>query len=145
MRFESIQPHYNLMVRAEFERELAAVVADQGLAVIPYSPLAGGYLTGKYVGGSSLEGTRASVSKRIQDYVASGRGAPILAALTEIATARGRSLTETALAWLLTNPLITAPIIGANTVEQLNASLSVVGYRLSEAEMKALNDASKWD
>nr|MBP8242302.1 aldo/keto reductase [Thermoflexales bacterium] len=145
VRFESIQPHYNLMVRAEFERELAAVVADQGLAVIPYSPLAGGYLTGKYAGGSSLEGTRASVSKRIQDYVASGRGAPILAALTEIATARGRSLTETALAWLLTNPLITAPIIGANTVEQLNASLSVVGYRLSEAEMKALNDASKWD
>lgn len=145
IRFDCLQPHYNLMHRAEFERELAAVVDDQGLGVIPYSPLAGGFLTGKYVEGASREGTRGAASKRLQGWIESGKGAPVLAALAHVGAVNGRSQAETALAWLLSNPRITAPIIGANTVDQLKALLGAVNYRLTDSEMAVLNDASRWE
>lgn len=145
IRFECLQPHYNLMNRAEFERELAHVVADQKLGVIPYSPLAGGFLTGKYAAGASLEGTRGASSARVKGWIDHPRGQSVLAALGAIATRNGKNIAATALAWQLSNPLITAPIIGANTVEQLNTLLGAVGYRLNASDMAALNDASKWE
>ncbi len=143
-RFESIQPHYNLMHRAEFERELMAVCKDQGIGVIPYSPLAGGFLTGKYREGVP-EGSRGQQNDTIKCYANSESGKNVIAKLDEIGKAHNKTVGQTALAWMLTNPVMTAPIVGANTVEQLNNLLGAAGYRLSDAEMTALNDASKYD
>ncbi|MCS7060786.1 MAG: aldo/keto reductase [Anaerolineae bacterium] len=143
VRFESIQPHYNVMHRDEFERELMALCVDQRLGVIPYSPLAGGFLSGKYRAGQPPPaGSRGENNARIRAYAESARGQNTLSKLEEIGRARGKSILQTALAWLLSNPVITAPIIGANTVEQLNESLGAVGYQLSAAEVQALNEVS---
>ena len=140
VRFESVQPHFNLMHRDEFERELMPMCRDQRLGVIPYSPLAGGFLTGKYRKGQPPpSGSRGENNDRIRKYAESERGQNTLGKLEEIGNAHGKSIPQTALAWLLSNPLITAPIIGASTVEQLKESLGAIGYRLSDAEMAALN------
>ena len=139
-RFEAVQPHYNLMHRAEFERALVAVCKDQHLGVIPYSPLAGGFLTGKYRKGQPIPaGSRGENNERIKKYAESERGQNTLGALEEIGNAHGKTILQTTLAWLLTNPVITAPIIGANNIEQLNESLGAVSFRLSDDEMAALN------
>ncbi|MGQ9903629.1 MAG: aldo/keto reductase [Anaerolineae bacterium] len=143
VRFESIQPHYNLMHRDEFEREMMALCRDQRLGVIPYSPLAGGFLTGKYRKGQPIPaGSRGENNPRIRKYAESERGQNTLGRLEEIGHSHGKSILQTALAWMLSNPVITAPIIGAGSVEQLKESLGAVGYRLSDAEIAALNDVS---
>jgi aryl-alcohol dehydrogenase-like predicted oxidoreductase len=141
-RFDSLQPHYSLAHRAEFERELKPLCEDQGIGVIPYSPLAGGFLTGKYQRGAETQSARA---EGIKNRYFNDRGWGILDALQEVARGRNLSPTATALAWLLNQKVITAPIIGANNVEQLNASLAACGVKLSDEEMAALNDASKWE
>lgn len=145
-RFESLQPHYNLMHRAEFERESMALCRDQGLGVIPYSPLAGGFLTGKYRRGQPIPAnSRGQTNQRIQRYAESEQGQKAIATLESIGNSHGKSIAQTALAWLLSNPIITAPIIGANTVEQLQDGLGAAGYRLSGDEVKMLNEATKWE
>lgn len=146
VRFESLQPHYNLMHRAEFERELMPLCRDQHIGVIPYSPLAGGFLTGKYRRGQPIPpGSRGQESERIRQYTESERGQKAIDKLEEIGQAHGKTIAQTALAWLLSNPVITAPIIGANTVEQLREGLGAAGYRLSADEIKALNDITAWE
>ncbi len=143
IRFESVQPHYNLMHRDEFEREMMALCKDQRLGVIPYSPLAGGFLTGKYRKGQPIPpGSRGENNPRIRKYAESERGQNTLGKLEEIGHSHNKSILQTALAWLLSNPVITAPIIGASNVEQLNESLGAAGYRLGDAEIAALNEAS---
>jgi aryl-alcohol dehydrogenase-like predicted oxidoreductase len=140
VRFESVQPHYNLMHRAEFERELMAACKDLHLAVIPYSPLAGGFLTGKYRQGQPVPaGSRGTSNERIRKYADTDIGQNTLGALDDIGKAHGKTIPQVALAWLLTNPVITAPIIGASSVQQLNESLGAVGFRLTVAEMTVLN------
>ena len=140
VHFESLQPHYNLMHRAEFERELMAVCKDQHLGVIPYSPLAGGFLTGKYRKGMPVPGgSRGENNERIKRYAASELGQNTLGKLEEIGNAHGKTILQTALAWLLTNPVVTAPIIGANNIQQLNESLGAAGFRLTDDEMATLN------
>jgi aryl-alcohol dehydrogenase-like predicted oxidoreductase len=142
VRYESLQPHYNLAHRAEFERELKPLCEEEGLGVMPYSPLAGGFLTGKYHrDGVPLSARADGVRKR---YF-SERGFAILEALERVARARGLTPAQTALAWLLTQPVVTAPIIGANTVEQLTESLGAADVRLAPEEMAALDQASAWD
>lgn len=144
VRFESVQPHYNLMHRSEFERELLPLCQDQGLGVIPYSPLAGGFLTGKYRKGQPVpEGARGQRSDRIKGYIDSDRGMRALDALDRVATARGKTIGQTALAWLMSNPAVTSPIVGANSLDQLTDALGAAGYRLSDDDMKALDAASK--
>jgi aryl-alcohol dehydrogenase-like predicted oxidoreductase len=145
-RFESVQPHYNLMHRAEFEREVMAVCQDQGLGVIPYSPLAGGFLTGKYRRGQPIPAnSRGEKNERIQKYAESEGGQKAIDALESMGKNHGKTIAQTALAWMLSNPVITAPIIGANTVEQLNDGLGAAGYRLSADEVKTLNAATAWE
>jgi aryl-alcohol dehydrogenase-like predicted oxidoreductase len=134
-RFVSYQPHYSLMERAGFEIEAMPLCKHHGLGVIPYSPLASGFLTGKYRPGTKVESTRAG---DVRDYV-NDRGYAVVAALEKIGRTHGKSIAETALAWLLTNPLVTAPIVGANTVAQLRSSLGAIGYRLNAAEMETLH------
>lgn len=145
-RFESLQPHYNLMHRAEFEREAMALCRDQGLGVIPYSPLAGGFLTGKYRRGEPIPAnSRGEKNERIQRYAKSESGQKAIDALETIGQSHSKSIAQTALAWMLSNPSITAPIIGASTVAQLQEGLGAAGYRLSSDEVKALNDATAWE
>jgi aryl-alcohol dehydrogenase-like predicted oxidoreductase len=144
VRFESIQPHYNLMHRAEFERELAPVCKDQKIGVIPYSPLAGGFLTGKYRKGQPIpSGARGENNARIKGYI-EANGDAVIDKLSAIGGAHGKTIAQTALAWMLSNPLITSPIIGANSVEQLRDSLGAVGYRLSAQQVAELDALTKW-
>jgi len=111
--------------------------------VIPYSPLEGGFLTGKYRRGEPVpQSARAS---GIERRFLNDRGFTILEALEKLGQARGKSIAQMALAWQLTQPVVTSPIIGANSIEQLNDSLGAVGLRLSEEEMKALDAASAWE
>ena len=108
-RFNCLQPHYNLVKRAEFERELKDVCRTYGLGVIPYSPLAGGFLTGKYRKDQTPESARAERAKRY----ASEKNWQLLEKMETLAQARGSwSVSQVALAWLLSDPLITSPIIG---------------------------------
>jgi aryl-alcohol dehydrogenase-like predicted oxidoreductase len=141
--YVSLQPHYNLVHRKEFEREMADLVKQYGIGVINYSPLAGGFLTGKYRRESPLpDSARAEgVKNRYFDE----RNFDLLDKMAEIGQAHAKGVLQVALAWLLTNPLVTSPIIGANDVDQLQGSLEAVGFRLDEEEMKALNELSDWE
>ncbi|MCX6044439.1 MAG: aldo/keto reductase [Chloroflexi bacterium] len=140
-RYDSLQPHYNLVNRAEFERELKEVVETFGIGVIPYSPLAGGFLTGKY---RRDQPTPASArAEGVRRYM-NDKGFAVVDKLDEIAKARNLTVLQVALAWQLNLSYITAPIIGANTVEQLQESLGAGGVSLSSEEMSALNEVSTW-
>ncbi len=141
VRYDSLQPHYNLVHRAEFERELKAVVETFGLGVMPYSPLAGGFLTGKYRRNQPLpESARSAGAQRYLN----DKGFAVIDKLDEIAKARKLSVLQVALAWQLNLPYVTAPIIGANSSDQLQESLGAVDVKLSEEEMAALNEVSAW-
>jgi aryl-alcohol dehydrogenase-like predicted oxidoreductase len=141
VRYDSIQPHYNLAHRAEFERETREVCVTYGIGVIPYSPLAGGFLTGKYSRESETASARAEGIKR---RYFNERGWRILDAVIAVAKENGSTPTAVALAWLLAQPGMTAPIIGANSVEQLQASLAASGLQLTTAQIDALSAASSW-
>jgi aryl-alcohol dehydrogenase-like predicted oxidoreductase len=141
-RYDSLQPHYNLARRDEFERELEELCRDQGLGVIPYSPLAGGFLTGKYRRGEPVpESARAG---GVQQRYFNERGWAVVETLRHVAEARGATASQLALAWLLSRPAVTSPIIGANNPQQLNETLRAVEINLSAEEIKALDDASAW-
>jgi aryl-alcohol dehydrogenase-like predicted oxidoreductase len=138
----ALQPHYNLVHREEFEREMAHVVEAHGIGVIPYSPLAEGFLTGKYRPNTPLpESARAS---SIRDKRFSDRNFALLAKMEEIGRDLGHGVPQVALAWLLANPLVTAPIVGANSVEQLRGSLAALEFQLGSEEIEILNQLSDW-
>lgn len=116
-KYVAVQPHYNLVSRATFEGPLADVVADHGLATVPYYALASGFLTGKYrPGGGEVASARSEGASR---YLADPRGPKVLAALDSVAAEHGAELATVALAWLNTRPTVAAPIASARTVEQL--------------------------
>lgn len=140
-RFNSYQPEYSLMERSLFEIEARPLCRNYGLGVIPYSPLAGGFLTGKYRRGVNVESVRAS---DIGKKYGNDQGFAVIEKLDAIGRSHGKTVAQTALAWLLTNPVVTAAIVGANKPAQLQDSFGVVGYRLSADEMKALNDLTKY-
>jgi aryl-alcohol dehydrogenase-like predicted oxidoreductase len=139
-RFDSLQPHYNLVHRDEFERELAAVCRTYQIGVIPYSPLAGGFLTGKYRRNLLPNSARAGGARR---YFTE-RNWALLEQMDALAKEKNASVAQIALAWLLADPLITSPIIGANSVDQLNDNLGAVSVRLTPAEKAALDQATAW-
>ena len=141
-RYDSLQPHYNLAYRAEFERELADLCADQGLGVMPYSPLANGFLTGKYRRGDPAPASARAGS--VQKRYFNERGWAVLDALATVAAEHGVPRAQVALAWLLARPSISAPIVGANTPEQLSASLAASDMALSAEQIARLDAASAW-
>ena len=142
-RFDSIQPRYNLLFR-EIERELLPLCAEEGIGVIPYNPLAGGLLTGKHRrDGAPTEGTRftlGTAADRYQDRYWHDREFDSVDELRSIADEAGMSLTQLAVAWVLANPTITAPIIGASRPEQLDEPVKALAEPL-DAELKARLDA----
>lgn len=142
VRYDTLQPHYSLVHRAEFERQLAEICHTYSLGVIPYSPLGGGFLTGKYKEDSrSVDSLRA---KGAQRYFTQANW-ELLEKMETMGKDKGeKSISQIALAWLLNNPLITSPIIGPRSLEQLQDNLGSVGFRLTEEEMAVLDDASKW-
>ncbi|MCG8351291.1 MAG: aldo/keto reductase [Chloroflexales bacterium] len=139
-RYDSLQVHYNLAHRAEFETELREVCAEYGVGVVPYSPLAGGFLTGKYRRDASLpESVRV---RSVQRRYFNERGWRILDALDSVAQDCGAPHSQIALAWLLSRPTVTSPIIGANTPLQLASSLGVLDIVLDETHLARLEEAS---
>jgi aryl-alcohol dehydrogenase-like predicted oxidoreductase len=142
-RYDSFQPHYNLAHRAEFEREIGTVCSTYGIGVIPYSPLAGGFLTGKYKKDEPMpDSVRADGNKRRYFNEA---GWKVLDAVREVAAEKGKSASQIALGWLLSEPVVTSPIIGPRTLEQLEDNLGAAGLRLTEEEKQKLDDASDWE
>lgn len=141
-RYDSLQPHYNLVHRDEFERELKPVCERYGIGVIPYSPLAAGFLTGKYSRDNVPESSRAEGVRRRYFNEAGWRA---LDAVRAVADETDSTPIAVSLAWLLAQPVITAPIIGANSVEQLQGSLAALQVTLSEEQVSRLTDASAWE
>ena len=140
-RYNSIQPHYNLVNRAEFERELAEVCLANGIGIIPYSPLAGGFLTGKYSRDRDTDSVRA---EGVRQHYFNDAGWKVLDAVRAVAGELDTTPLAVSLAWLLAQPGMTAPIFGANTVEQLQGSLAALDVDLTTAQMETLNNASAW-
>ncbi len=141
VRYDSIQPHYNLLHRDEFERELRAVCVSYGIAVIPYSPLAGGFLTGKYRKNMPLpESKRAESRKRDM----TDKNFSLIDEMEVIALRHEATISQVALAWMLADPIITSPIIGATSVEQLEENVSSMRVKLGEDEMASLNKLTTW-
>jgi aryl-alcohol dehydrogenase-like predicted oxidoreductase len=133
----AIQPHYNLMER-EFEDGLQGVVADHGVATMPYYALANGFLAGKYRSAADITDTqRAQGAKKYLD----DRGAAVLQSLDEIATAHDTSVAAVSLAWLKQRPTVGAPIASARTVEQLTELIPMAELTLTDAEVAQLDEA----
>ncbi len=141
VRYDSLQPHYNLVYREEFERELRAVCQAYGIGVIPYSPLAGGFLTGKYRKNQPLpESKRAEGRKRAM----TDKNFALLFEMEAIAMRRKVSIAQIALAWILADPVITSPIIGATSAEQLNENLGALKVKLTDEEHATLERMTAW-
>ena len=138
--YVALQPHYNLMEREGYEAELAAVCVRHGLACIPYFGLARGFLTGKYRrDGPEIDSPRAAGVR--QSYF-NERGFAVLDALDEVAAAHDTSVAAVALAWLLAQPTVLAPIASATSPEQLAELLECARLRLTVDEIERLSSAS---
>jgi aryl-alcohol dehydrogenase-like predicted oxidoreductase len=149
-RLVSLQPLYNLLDR-DAEWELLEVCANEGIGVIPYSPLRGGWLTGKFRRGARPSGTDSRIAATTlkdptwteswQNYD-NERTWLILDALIGVAERTGHSPAQVALSWLLGRPGVTAPILGARTVEQLDHNLGALGWELDPADRTRLDEVS---
>jgi aryl-alcohol dehydrogenase-like predicted oxidoreductase len=138
-RFETLQPHHNLVHRSEYERDLMALCARERIGVIPYSPLAAGFLTGKYRKGQPLP--KSQRAGRAKEYM-TAQGFAVVDALEAIARGRGTTIPAVALAWQLKRDAVTAPIIGANTPDQLADLLPAADLRLSGDDIASLDAVS---
>ncbi|UOQ42889.1 aldo/keto reductase [Halobacillus salinarum] len=147
--FASLQPQYNLLTRAT-EWELIDVCQHEGLGVIPWSPLRGGWLSGKF----HRDMTEPPSNSRISIAEEKGWGESwsnynneftwkVIDTLFEVAEAEQKTPAQTALNWLLQKPGVTAPIIGARTMEQLEANLGASGWQLQASSMEKLDQASE--
>lgn len=139
-RYESLQPEYNLVNRADYEEKLEPLIRAEHIGVISYYALARGFLSGKYRSAADLakSATRGGAVKR---YL-SPRGFGILAALDEVAAAHRASPVQIALAWLMARPGLTAPIASATSVEQLEELLGATRIELGAEEIAQLDRAS---
>ncbi len=137
--YVALQPHYNLMERAEFEATLLPVLAEHGLSCVPYFGLARGFLTGKYRPGSTVDSPRAEAAAAYLDE----RGLAVLAALDDVAATHGVPVAAVALAWLAAQPTVAAPLASARSVDQLAELLPTLALTLTDAEVAALSAASR--
>jgi aryl-alcohol dehydrogenase (NADP+) len=140
-KLASVQPRYNLLFR-QIERELLPLCEEEKLAVIPYNPLAGGMLTGKHQRGAPPAGTRftlGNAAKTYTDRYWQEREFATVQTFTGLAKQAGVEPATLAVAWVLANPAITSPLIGASRPEQLAASVAAVGYRLDPALKQTLD------
>ena len=137
IRFVSMQNHYNLVYREE-EREMIPQCIDQGVAVLPWSPLARGLLAGNRTRGGERLTARAHTDPFADSFYNPGVDFDVVDATTEVADARGVPSARVALAWLLHRPGVTAPIVGATKLEHIEDALAAETLSLSEDEIARL-------
>ncbi|OZF03451.1 aldo/keto reductase [Rhodococcoides fascians] len=135
----ALQPHYNLVTRREYETELAPLATDNNLGVFPYFSLAAGFLTGKYRTREDLEG---QAREQLATGYFSEKGLDVVTALDEIADAHDAEISTVALAWLLAQPTVTAPIASASKISQLPALLDAPRLSLASDEIARLTEVS---
>ena len=135
----SLQPHYNLVEREQFESELLPVVQKYRLGVIPYFSLAAGFLSGKYRGKQDTE--KAARGAMVQKYL-NDWGFGVIAALDEVARDKDATPARVALAWLIAQPGITAPIASATNNKQLNDLAEAANLKLDRESIEKLNEVS---
>ena len=133
-----LQNEYNLVSRAAYGPELQRLCTGRGVAMLPFFGLAAGYLTGKYRKPQDFE--QGDRSYRVRDYQETGR--PVLAEMDRIAAETGASLPAIALAWLVRQPGIAAPIASARTVEQLRQILEFTRLELTSEQVARLTAAA---
>src|ERR1700683_1449937 len=142
----TVQPQYSLLAR-ETEWEIVPAAADAGMGLLPWSPLGGGWLSGKYRRDQRPAGaTRLGEDpdRGMEAYGRRGRGRTwhVIDAVQKVAEDRGVSMAEVALAWVTARPAVTSTILGARTLDQLEANLRSAGLHLTAAETAALDAAS---
>ena len=140
-RFASMQNHYNLVYREE-EREMLPLCRDQGIAVIPWSPLARGFLAGNR-SKTAGETTRANTDDFAKHLYYQDDDFAVLERVGEVAKSRGVPNTQVALAWMLANPAITAPIVGTSKPHHLTEAVGALSLKLSDDEIKQLEEPYK--
>jgi len=138
-RYISLQPHYNLVEREEFERDLLPVVKRYELGVIPYFSLAAGFLTGKYR--SAQDADNAARGKSVKKYLTDW-GFSVVAALDEVANADGSTPARVALAWLMAQPGVTAPIASATSEKHVADLAEAAKLKLDAGSIEKLNAVS---
>ncbi len=139
-RYETVQPEYNLYARAGFEQALQPLARERGIAVIPYYGLASGFLTGKYRSEADL-GKSAARAGAIGKYL-NPRGLRIVQALEDVAADLRATPAQVALAWLMAQPTVAAPIASATSVAQLHELLAAARLSLGAAQLAQLEQAS---
>jgi len=141
-RFVSMQNHYNLVYREE-EREMMPLCRDEGIAVIPWSPLARGFLAGNRRRQDKGETARAKSDEFAHTMYYQDSDFTVVDRVTEIAQKRGVPNAQVALAWLMQRPGVTAPIVGASKPHHLDDAVAAASLKLDEEEMKALSEPYK--
>ena len=146
-RFVALQAQYSLVVR-DLEREHVPLCEKFGLGILPWSPLAGGFLSGKYERGQSAAAGSRFASPRFTSNLQrfdDDRGWRTVEAVKEVARELGTTPTAVSLAWLLTRPAVTSVIFGARSVEQLKGNVAASGLKLPKDALKKLEDASAFE
>jgi aryl-alcohol dehydrogenase-like predicted oxidoreductase len=139
-RYEVLQPKYNLVERDAFEGPLADLVAARGLSTAPYYGLASGFLTGKYrPGATEVYSARAA---HASGFLTQGSGLKVLEALDQVAAAHDAEVASVALAWLIAQPTVVAPLASARTVDQVPALIAAAELKLTAQEVAALTAAA---
>ena len=138
-RFVSMQNHYNLVYREE-EREMLPLCREEGIGVVPWSPLARGFLAGNRRSSDRGETARARTDKIAHDLYYRDSDFRIVEHVVALAGQRGVTPAQIALAWLLHQPGVTAPIVGATKMDQLEQAIAALNVRLSEDERKSLEN-----
>ena len=140
-RYETLQPDYNLIDRAGYEKDLEPLIRQENIGVINYYSLASGFLSGKYRSENDLAKSSAR-GGAVKKYL-NPRGLQILAALDDVASSHSAKPAQVALAWLMARPGITAPIASATSIEQLQELAGAAKLTLSDTDIAQLNSASE--
>lgn len=141
-RYDVLQPVYNIARRHTYEQEFESIIQEFKLGVISYSPLGGGFLTGQYKKDKKSKSPRYESVKR---RYFKDRNFEIVKALERLSKEKDVSKIQLAIAWVLNVESITAPIIGANTMEQFEENVGALELKLSEDDLKFLDEASEWE
>ncbi len=142
VRYETLQPLYNLYSREGYERELEPLILDQQIGVIPYSSLGSGFFSGKYRQGQPLPNTPRA--QGVQRTYMNERGFKILAEVERIAEVHSATPSQVALAWLLARPGITAPIVSGTSAAHVQELVGSTELKLTQEDLSALNTVSDW-
>jgi aryl-alcohol dehydrogenase-like predicted oxidoreductase len=139
-RYDTLQPHYNLLERESFEREVLPLATEHGIGVMPYYGLAAGFLTGKYR--SDADAGKSPRGARVKSTYLNDRGKRILAALDAVSARLDAKPGQVAIAWLMTRPGIAAPIASATSLAQLEELVAATRLKLDADALKQLDSAS---